>query len=473
MTTFVPNGLTSASHQTFAGAFDLGISQAGFTMKHKSELKGAFGMRNAIANYELIGDGRWTFDSTGADNDVSELHSPDVDVVFGNPPCSGFSVMTTSHFRGVDSPINACMRALATYAAQCNPQVVVMESVQAAFSEGYPLMRQLRDIFEKEAHLEGRVWINHVLHNAGLCGNTAERRRYFLVLTVDRPFIVHDSPNVLGAADRCLAEAIKDLENQPIAVESREYATPEASYDYAIRARGDMTSVDGHFMKGSKNVSDIAEWLDMFGDSWGQGDHLSNVLTKHFDETGEMPSQFDRVREKLISRRDPKHGFQMGFHQPTRWIYNKPSRVITGGGPDSACHPTLNRTLTFREIARVMGYPDEWMIAPSAGISAMPMWWGKQPCVEAGKWIADNVRDWFYELVHENLDPDFGVAFPDNRYDLVRGVERELVFDHTKWPRDLSPKFTGRVDETMFKEFLDARKLRALEDVETAETVDA
>jgi len=455
---FKANGLTSASHQTFAGAFDLGVSQAGFTMVHKSELKGAFGMQNVVANKDLISNGDWSWDSTGADNDVSKLHAPQVDAVFGNPPCSGFSVMTTSHFRGVDSPVNACMKSLMTYAARCSPSVVVMESVQAAFSEGYPLMRILRDIFEREAGLEGRVWINHVLHNAGLVGNTAERRRYFLVLTVDRPFIVHDSPAVLGAADRCLAHAIADLEQQPIAVESRNYVAPSASHPYAVRARGDMQTVDGHFTKGSQNVQDIANLLALFGDSWPQGDHLSHVLTEYYDRTGELPSQFDRVREKLIDRRDPKHGFQMGFHQPTRWEYDRPSRVITGGGPDSACHPTLNRTLTFRELARIMGYPDNWMIAPNAGISAMPMWWGKQPCVECGKWVADDVRRWFNEEVHENLDPDFGTSFPDNRYEFVRGVERELVFDHTKWPRDLDgPKFRGRTDETMFKEFLDAR----------------
>lgn len=70
--------------QAFAGAFDLGMVQAGFQFVHKTEQGGGFGVANCLANRHLLGD-RWTYDV----GDHVQWHAPkEVDVVAGNPPCS-------------------------------------------------------------------------------------------------------------------------------------------------------------------------------------------------------------------------------------------------------------------------------------------------------------------------------------------------------------------------------------------------
>lgn len=68
--------------QSFAGAFDLGATQAGFQLVHKVENKGGFGIPNCEANRHLTGD--WTVQAVPP----QEWEVVEADVVIGNPPCS-------------------------------------------------------------------------------------------------------------------------------------------------------------------------------------------------------------------------------------------------------------------------------------------------------------------------------------------------------------------------------------------------
>jgi site-specific DNA-cytosine methylase len=125
----------------FAGGFTLGVVQAGFHLVGKRELKGAFGVKNCEVNRHLLGDGWRTQVSS------PEAWEPvDAELVFGNPPCSGFSVMSAKEFRGADSPINHCMWSFIDYVARVRPTIAVFESVQMARTrpDGLALMRSLR-----------------------------------------------------------------------------------------------------------------------------------------------------------------------------------------------------------------------------------------------------------------------------------------------------------------------------------------
>ena len=55
-------------------------------------------------------------------------------------------------------------------------------------------------------------------------------------------------------------------------------------------------------------------------------------------------------------------------------------------------HPTLDRTLTHREAARVLGFPDDWRIRPLRHVSGLQMTWGKGISVHCGSWIGSWVR---------------------------------------------------------------------------------
>jgi hypothetical protein len=89
---------------------------------------------------------------------------------------------------------------------------------------------------------------------------------------------------------------------------------------------------------------------------------------------------------KLISR-----DFFSGFTAPVRWQGDLPARVITGGALGSVIHPTLDRTITHRETARVMGFPDDWLIDPIPRGGLAPTW-GKGITVDCGRWIGEWIR---------------------------------------------------------------------------------
>ena len=102
--------------QGFAGGFTLGAVQAGFDLVAKYEQQG-FGVENCEANRHLLGDYELFA------NEPWDSVQTEIPYFFGNPPCSGFSLLNTAakqaekngrkvtNHRGADSPINDCMWA--------------------------------------------------------------------------------------------------------------------------------------------------------------------------------------------------------------------------------------------------------------------------------------------------------------------------------------------------------------------------
>lgn len=69
----------------FAGGFTLGVVQAGFKLVGKRELPGGFGVANCEANRHLLGNDWRT--EVGPSEEWTTVR--DVQLLFGNPPCSG------------------------------------------------------------------------------------------------------------------------------------------------------------------------------------------------------------------------------------------------------------------------------------------------------------------------------------------------------------------------------------------------
>lgn len=365
---------TFADCMCFAGGFTLGMVQAGFDLVAKRELPGGFGVPNCEANRVLLGD-NWRSE-VGA----GETWSPVVaDVVVGNPPCSGFSVMTDKRWRGVDAKVNACMWSFSNYVAACQPQIAVMESVRVAFTTGRSLMQQLRDNVEEKTGL--RYELYHVYQNAIDLGGSAQRPRYFMVMS-RLPFGV-EYPRVHTPM---LRDVIGDLDGLRPTWELQPYRRPPTWW--SKQARSDSGAVDGHIGANSPYVQRGIELLHANGD-WPQGMAIARVYRQYYDKTGTLPplslGQLPRLLEK---------DWFMGFTTMVRWREDRPARVITGAALQSVLHPWLPRTITNREAARIMGFPDDWRIQPlkSGGAKCQPTW-GKGITVQCGKWIGDWVRN--------------------------------------------------------------------------------
>lgn len=69
---------------SFAGGFTLGMVNAGFELVGKRELPGGFGISNCEANRHLLGN---MWNAQACEPTEWEV-MPNIEVVFGNPPCS-------------------------------------------------------------------------------------------------------------------------------------------------------------------------------------------------------------------------------------------------------------------------------------------------------------------------------------------------------------------------------------------------
>lgn len=411
----------------FAGGFTLGMVQAGFELVGKREMKGGFGVANCEANRHLLGQ-NWKSEA----GDHTQWTVVNAEVVAGNPPCSGFSGMSAKHFRGANSPINHCMWAFVEYAAKVRPQVAVFESVQLAFTrpDGLELMRALRQRLEERT---GDSWtLYHVLHNAYSIGGVAHRRRYFWVASRIPFGIEWPTPGHLPVFN----DAISDLEHLTETWSAQSVAdTPPSAW--AASRRRDDGLVDGHMSVRSPLVQRVVDLCA--GVQWEQGDHLARVAKRYYDAHGRLPDSWSPFTEKVV-----RSGFNLGYNTPVRWRADDPARVITGAGPAITLHPRKDRMLTHREVARVLGFPDSWLIEPLRGVPGLVATWGKGITVDCGNWIGG----WIRAALEENPGSYTGVKIGDREHliDVTNAWGQSLVqFDSTlrKFRKLLYPSQQG------------------------------
>jgi len=349
---------TATDCQSFAGGFSLAVVKAGFHLVAKREYPGGFGSPAMEGNRHLLGN-NWQLQA----GDPATWTPMQSDLVFGNPPCSGFSnrsVMVRGtlddgtfgnlNFRGSDSKINECMWSLIEYAAECDPKIVIFESVQGAFRKGHDLMRDLHAFLEE---ITGKQW-NHynILHNVKDLGGAQVRPRYFWVASCI-PFGI----DPVFHPEVTVRDRIGDLEHV------------------------ELGSIEGHNISDTPRARRIAELVSKT--QWYEGETSGHAYERALSQDVIL----DLWDQPLVSDKGTTQ------FAPKRLAYNAPSRVLAGDAPTTAVHPTLPRTLTHREIARLTGFPDEWQCAPYEEKLNNGAWWGKGITVEAGSWIAKAAFD--------------------------------------------------------------------------------
>jgi hypothetical protein len=209
-----------------------------------------------------------------------------------------------------------------------------------------------------------------------------------------------------------LAETIGDLADKPLSWEG---------------------SPDGHMtldIVTSRDVKKIAELATEHGVPWLPREKVGRVVCRLGTvEQRSCVGCKDAIRasrdDATLDDYDPKevtdpHGFvgldmswARNIHRKTnlyavvRWRGDDPARVVTGGFLEDAVHPWLDRTMTYREAARIQGFPDDWTMMPARGDQPSQdiswasqriaqgktgaSWLGKGIPVEAGRWIASGV----------------------------------------------------------------------------------
>lgn len=388
------NDIEAIDCQSFAGGFTLGMAQAGFTVVAKAEEPGGFGVPLVEGNAGLINP-----DMEIQVGKAEEWEPKSVQVVFGNPPCSGFSGLSSAagpgnSFAGTEAHagINECMWRLVRYAARCEAEVVIMESVQAAYKKGRELMQALR--VEMEQMAGRRYDLTHVLQNSASVGGASIRKRYFMVLSRKGLEFGIEPPRI----DRVpvLEELIGDLYGQPLAKGPTAYMEEGYEVDearaYGLEYRSASGFVDGHDLLYNSMTAGKAYLAEQ---GWQGGEKSGQVFARltqeQIDDSPLVHKQVEGEDGELVNFIASRYRSTYAF-APVRLYAHKAAPVITGTGCNDFVHPVLPRTITFREAARIMGFPDDWSLAPmwEAGrIGETQKWLGKGITVQVGKWIGD------------------------------------------------------------------------------------
>lgn len=361
----------------------MGATKAGLKMIHKVENVGGFGIPIVDAQRHLLGD-QWEWQA-----DVpTTWEAMEADLVLGNPPCSGFSVASNKDFRGADSPINRCMWDFVDYVAKVMPQIAAFESVVPAFSrpDGRKLMGDLREYLEA---ITGVQWdLTHVKHDAAAVGGSCTRRRYF--------WVVHRIPFRVGHPEIHLDMkatwngAIQDLVGMDASTWEMQGYGPQPASLWATRHCRSLYQTDGMFSPDFSDKRGTRIKVLLEEENWQPGETYENVLKRRCDRTNGDPG-FPWTPEE-IHHHEVKRKWQSGYFPIIRWKDDKPGHVIYGGAINNVMHPTLPRRITHREVARAMGFPDDWRIAPLADDRGLKDYWGKGITVQCGEWLGKYLK---------------------------------------------------------------------------------
>ncbi len=166
--------LTAISLFSGAGGMDVGFERAGFKILAASEID-AFACKTYQANHQ---------DSELFEGNIDQYIETlgafrDVDVVFGGPPCQGFSVAGKMD---LNDPRSKLVFSFMEVVRAVRPRVFVMENVKAlAFLEKFQIVRE--QLFRSFSHLGYSVSMNVL--NAKDYGSAQNRERVFFIGTIE------------------------------------------------------------------------------------------------------------------------------------------------------------------------------------------------------------------------------------------------------------------------------------------------
>jgi DNA (cytosine-5)-methyltransferase 1 len=279
----------------------------------------------------------------------------DIDVIFGGPPCQGFSMMGK---RAFDDPRNALMFHFARLVNELQPKYFVIENVRGmTLGQHRTFLDELIEFF---ATIGYQIEANYRVLNAAHFGVPQDRQRLFLLgARSGLPLPTYPTPitrrpaacksakrdKALGDLPPCptVAEAIADLPNVDAYPSLREsdwlpiehLGDPASAYAQRLRGllgdRADFShprsQAQSHLSGCLRTDHGAASIARFQATPWGEVDRISRFLKLHPDGI------CNTLRAGTPSNRG-------AFTSP---------RPI---------HPHYGRCITVREAARLHSYPD-------------------------------------------------------------------------------------------------------------------
>lgn len=316
-----------------AGGMSLGAQWAGVDVKLAIELN-----ESAFRTYARNHPGTLVLQVDAQDlKNVANSFDPRNVVVFGGPPCQGFST-SNQRTRNRKNDKNYLYRTFIDFVGKLRPGWVVFENVRGILeTEGGFFAASV----ERDLRQLGYDVTSGVL-NASNFGVPQIRSRFFLIACREgkAPSLPRPLKKIKAVT---VQEAFSDLPplKNGSSKEIRKYRS-EPTSAYANRMRGKMKMCTGHIVSGN------SEYVVRRYSHIPQGGNWQDIPAKL------MRNYTDRTR------------CHTGIYKRLR--SDEPSVVIGNFRKNMLIHPKQNRGLSVREAARLQSFPDWYVFEGSIGL---------------------------------------------------------------------------------------------------------
>jgi DNA (cytosine-5)-methyltransferase 1 len=329
-----------------AGGMTLGFEQAGFDILASVEIDP---IHCAIHKFNFP---FWTVicksveETTGKEiRNSSQIANQEIDVVFGGPPCQGFSLMGKRSF---DDPRNSLVFHFIRLVVELQPKFFVLENVKGiTVGKHKEFIAEIINQFTESGY---QIDANYQVLNAANYGVPQNRERLFLLgaredLELPKYPEKMIFPNLKSPT---VWDALQDLpviENYPELYQQdwilTEFSKPS---NYAKKLRNLATAKNNYAYKRQYDLTLLT----------------SSLRSKHSPESMERFASTPHGKIESISRfhkLDP-HGLCNTLRAGT------PSNKGAFTSP-RPIHPFIPRCITVREAARLHSYPDWFRFHPT------------------------------------------------------------------------------------------------------------
>lgn len=316
-----------------AGGMSVGAMSAGIDVKVAVEIDryAAFTYQANHPNTKILNEDVRNVEI----NDHIKAGKRDVKILFGGPPCQGFST-SNQKTRNKDNENNWLFKEYLRLTKQQRPDWVIVENVKGIVEteNGY--------FFEKIiTHLNKLGYTtSHAILNAADYGVPQIRNRVFIVGSLHG--IEYEFPKPSVKKYRTVYDAISDLPElqSGSSYHELEYRdTPKNKYQIACRKKSKM-AINNLVTDNNKVVLKRYEHIPQ-GGNWQD---IPAKLMKNYKD-------FSRCHSGI-------------YH---RLIEDEPSVVIGNYRKNMLIHPIENRGLSVREAARIQSFPDTFHFHGSIG----------------------------------------------------------------------------------------------------------
>lgn len=357
------------------GGFCEGIELAGFDIKCAVEFDkyAASTYRFNFPDTPLFEQDIHNFLGANSQAHTEKFGLRDIDLIFGGPPCQGFSQIGT---RSLEDERNQLFLQFTRVLSEVQPSVFLMENVPNLL-----LLRQgyYRDLILEAIRSSGYHNSTFLQVIASDYGVPQERRRVFFIGIHDRykiPFDLHHFVEVILSDMRIsrpvtVWEAIGDLPTEVVQSGEVTYYPKEAYSEYQRVMRLDFNELPYTIKK--KRERGIQHFPEL---------HLHNHHTKEIQERrSELIKMLapgkkaDSLPKDIWNGKRPEKWRRLHPNQPAYTLLANMHRDLS-----EFVHPQLNRWITVREAARLQSFHDgfvfvgsEWQQLKQIGNAVPPL----------------------------------------------------------------------------------------------------